>query len=400
MSRAADIPDNLMGKWQSDQNRSTRAPRRPMTACQTCRASKVKCDGKQRCRHCTLRGVACVYTNSRNTTARASGAVRKCSPKAHMSAVPDDAHQHMWPAPLPTANTREMHGVENAGRMAWNRAPFLSSDQNIYLHVHENPVSMESRLHSGLGIMEPLADYNALLPDSDLQLDFSCSINRRCSIAISDCTADALYSMHQTSDAESAGHTNTTRPSSSGPPSQSPSDGVFFSAHCPCREALSRSVGEINDALLSHKTTSDIFHVTSAFLHTCRGVLDCSLCTLHGADLVCLVSCLQQTASCFHYMAATTDPKHEAVLRLRLADTVVPVTDPRMRLMAMTTLVQHAVYILDAIGHSARCILHASSPPTPLVMSHVGYLENTIGDFRTTLDYVVAVAEQNARQSN
>jgi hypothetical protein len=61
-SRKADIPRSFVSKWQNA------APkvrlRRPVTACQTCRAAKVKCDGQQDCSRCSSRGIACSYPTS------------------------------------------------------------------------------------------------------------------------------------------------------------------------------------------------------------------------------------------------------------------------------------------------------------------------------------------------
>ncbi|XWW97590.1 hypothetical protein V2A60_005574 [Cordyceps javanica] len=77
---------------------------------------------------------------------------------------------------------------------------------------------------------------------------------------------------------------------------------------------------------------------------------------------------------------------------------MVPVTDARMRLVAVTNLVQHAVDVLDAIGNRGQAMLQTPSPPTPLALANVGYLENTINDLKRTLDGVISIAEQNTGQ--
>jgi hypothetical protein len=60
-SRKADIPRSFVSKWQ---NAAPKVKlRRPVTACQTCRAAKVKCDGQQDCSRCSSRGIACSYLN-------------------------------------------------------------------------------------------------------------------------------------------------------------------------------------------------------------------------------------------------------------------------------------------------------------------------------------------------
>jgi hypothetical protein len=58
-SRKGKIPGNFMLKWQSSGTKPL--VRRPMTACQSCRTAKVKCDGQRECDNCTNRGIVCVY---------------------------------------------------------------------------------------------------------------------------------------------------------------------------------------------------------------------------------------------------------------------------------------------------------------------------------------------------
>ena len=66
-SRKGEIPGNFMLKWQSSSTKPL--VRRPMTACQSCRTAKVKCDGQRECDNCTNRGIVCIY---RHTSAIAS----------------------------------------------------------------------------------------------------------------------------------------------------------------------------------------------------------------------------------------------------------------------------------------------------------------------------------------
>ncbi len=80
MSRITDKPDNLMFKWQSQTHRNNKkSARRPMTACQTCRATKVKCDGEHICGRCSTRGIACVYNKSHSPPATTKSIARKNS---------------------------------------------------------------------------------------------------------------------------------------------------------------------------------------------------------------------------------------------------------------------------------------------------------------------------------
>lgn len=58
-----------MTSWQSSKNGGA-APlsRRPPTACNACRASKVKCDGQQKCKRCKSRGTTCSYSSPQATS--------------------------------------------------------------------------------------------------------------------------------------------------------------------------------------------------------------------------------------------------------------------------------------------------------------------------------------------
>jgi hypothetical protein len=65
VSRKDKIPGNFMLKWQSSGTKPL--VRRPMTACQSCRTTKVKCDGQRQCNNCTNRGIACIYAHASAT---------------------------------------------------------------------------------------------------------------------------------------------------------------------------------------------------------------------------------------------------------------------------------------------------------------------------------------------
>lgn len=62
-SRPRNIPENLIVNWRplnpGDAPRTLL--RRPVTACDACRAAKAKCSGKQGCDRCTTRGLVCTY---------------------------------------------------------------------------------------------------------------------------------------------------------------------------------------------------------------------------------------------------------------------------------------------------------------------------------------------------
>lgn len=65
-SRNGEIPDNFIVNWRKPEDCGRAKPlvRRPITACENCRAAKVRCNGQQDCHRCTTRGLVCAYTSS------------------------------------------------------------------------------------------------------------------------------------------------------------------------------------------------------------------------------------------------------------------------------------------------------------------------------------------------
>ncbi|KAF2704735.1 hypothetical protein K504DRAFT_506705 [Pleomassaria siparia CBS 279.74] len=64
-SRKGEIPGTLTLKWQNSSTPSAKPlSRRPLTACQSCRAAKAKCDGQRECHNCSIRRLKCTYTTT------------------------------------------------------------------------------------------------------------------------------------------------------------------------------------------------------------------------------------------------------------------------------------------------------------------------------------------------
>ncbi|KAL5120857.1 hypothetical protein ACEQ8H_001338 [Pleosporales sp. CAS-2024a] len=102
-SRTGDIPDNLISKWQSAGPKPL--VRRPMTACQACRAAKVRCDNKRQCNRCVARGLVCTYTNINTQPdtpppSHPSSAVDGPSPPATHAQPVDRTGLHALDAPM------------------------------------------------------------------------------------------------------------------------------------------------------------------------------------------------------------------------------------------------------------------------------------------------------------
>ncbi|OAA74089.1 Fungal transcriptional regulatory protein [Cordyceps fumosorosea ARSEF 2679] len=161
-----------MVKWQSDRNRGKRAARRPITACQTCRASKVKCDGRQRCSHCTLRGVACIYAYPRSSTStRPSSDVRRGGHAAcNEDTTMGDEFLGEW-SPLPPTSTTvtavaEMHRVmgpssDDSLALLIRNACIDNGQAGTAHHDADNAGVFSSEMCTGLAAVEAGAVYDA-----------------------------------------------------------------------------------------------------------------------------------------------------------------------------------------------------------------------------------------------
>lgn len=80
--RPGNIPENLIVNWRPSNPHD--APRtllrRPVTACDACRAAKAKCSGKQGCDRCTTRGLLCTY--------KSQVAANRCPPSGDVVQTP------------------------------------------------------------------------------------------------------------------------------------------------------------------------------------------------------------------------------------------------------------------------------------------------------------------------
>lgn len=396
MAPPSDIPNDLMVRWETDTHRSIKPARRPMTACKRCRASKIKCDGKQDCGHCANRGMPCVYSKPRASSAAVANsalAARRTSQKMQsaVAAVGGDealammaqgeTTLDMTPAAAPclSANGQTYGGANNGGEGSLMQSPGAGYREDAWIET------VVASMGSG-----PAAPY-AWSPGLDMQLDLLTGDARPASVALPEYSTDAHSSLPTGSDSD--GSAQFTRSSTSPNNFASAS---FGSTKCVCRSNLSEHVNDVNNAIIS-QSMEDIFHLTSEFIHSCQGVIDCKRCAIRCTDLVCLISFFQQTGSCFHYMA-TVDTKKQP-LKIPFAGTYVTVADPRMRLMAVVEVVHQAIEALDSIGTYGKNMLSSLNPSSQLALTNLGFLESTIREFKITLNGVVAVAERSAGYS-
>jgi hypothetical protein len=289
--------------------------------------------------------------------------------------------------------------TNNASALDNGVAPLpVENDAAASANHHTDPFRADAwldRLTASMATMIPTSapypGYDAWHLASDIPLDLATSVNHAPILPIPDYSTDNFSSLHTSSNSEDSVHATVSSAGSIGSSSTATDNSVFVSAKCGCRDKLAKSIERLNDAMLNNKM-DDIFHVTSEFMRSCQGIIDCNLCTIGCTDLVCLITLFQQTEVCFHYIAAG-DPKQQ-LIKLQFGDTFVAVSDPRMRLMAVMNLVQQATNVVNAIGNRGKNMLDALSNPSQLALTNIGYLNTTISDIKGVLDQVVAVAKQ------
>ncbi|KAM0173098.1 hypothetical protein ACHAPF_007013 [Botrytis cinerea] len=63
------VPRSFILNWQSSKDQAAKTLiRRPITACETCRSAKVKCNAKSDCQRCRNREIKCVYKSANGSS--------------------------------------------------------------------------------------------------------------------------------------------------------------------------------------------------------------------------------------------------------------------------------------------------------------------------------------------
>ncbi|KAL4757481.1 Zn(II)2Cys6 transcription factor domain-containing protein, partial [Aspergillus foveolatus] len=373
-SRNKEIPLNLIQTWQCPGSEGTRAVvRRPITACDACRAAKVKCTGLQNaCDRCTGRGLPCKYTtpstSSRSTASFASSPNTSSSTSSnHQSPAtaatsisesnPSDSMLMEWE--LDTANQLtldEASGHEFGTTVDWSKE---MSDQLVdwsTLDFSQNTIDLNRLGTEGIDVFTPTTQ-PTLLPGQD--------------------------------------STSTANPASMSVPGASRSSPPLQGA-CQCRANLMAQVPEVKDAMQWKPSPQldRIFKVTGNVLYACRDLVGCPTCQINYADLVCVMAVLQQTEACFEHIAK--EGLSTSVIRVSVGDYEVPIgNEIKLGHILVMDLVAQANCLLKLLRKRSQTLVQTQpAARSRLAQLNMEYLQEVVKSFGQTLHTIADSFDQ------
>ncbi|KAK4178431.1 hypothetical protein QBC36DRAFT_104966 [Triangularia setosa] len=383
-SRKGEIPRNFIRNWHSSASRpggGSPLVRRPITACQSCRAAKVKCDGQQECNRCTSRGIACRYVNTET-----AGSIQQTDrPTTITTGVV------VLPAATATASPKAvsldfdaMDATDHSSLDTVAYPPILDimtdwTNETISQSFGEfDWRAMDPSLHTTTSDLDNIFQSPLMSPPVNLDLSHNTSTFEVSSTSASTTTtaASSLTNTTSATDATRAASVASSASASSLNPSQ-----LFSSPKCACREGLAVLVPRLKSAI-QEKQLDEAIKVTGDVMRSCQDIVDCTACQLTCTDLICMMSVFQQTDSCFDHISRA---EVDGSIKLNFGGHEISINDPNLRAMLVMDLVQHATMVLDAISTKGQTMLRALGTPSLLARANIGYLETVIGDFRKLL---------------
>ncbi|KAL4916110.1 hypothetical protein BDW62DRAFT_202948 [Aspergillus aurantiobrunneus] len=336
--RKRGIPRSFIQSWQCPGMNGIKPPaRRPMTACEACRAAKVKCNGQRVCGRCTSRGLVCRYASPAYpdkpglSQGGLSRTVADISPPEELSV---DGHVHL-------------------------ADPFPLYDEDPFGTVLDRPPE-------------------GLLPRVDEHFDWA-AIDINVDEHISDA---AIYPSPPEAESLSSGrrtaHANSTT-TAHAPTALSDSSASESCSCIPSLMLLSPKIqhatrGQLHDAALQ---------VTGDIINRCQRIIDCTTCRIGGTDLIWMLAVFQQTYPCFKTM--TTAEKFGAI-KLSVGEYEMAIgNDSELRRILVMDLVRQARAVLDSFHSLGQNVFSVQSDMCALREVNLAYLQSTIEEFRKLL---------------
>lgn len=341
-----------------------------MTACQSCRTAKVRCDGRKSCARCVARGGVCTYANLdlagvtpssdymvTDETLSGGNSGFDIIGNIHPIPVEDDHSGQIWDNVAGLQNTASQRTMRDLG---WGA---LERDINAITYDLA-PNSVPS---------VPITE----MPDFQVELshDYQDAHNTSTSSL-----------MQSTLEAPTAASIFGPSPVSK----SSPCNSLFTSSTCRCRQKLATLAAKAQNATQA-KNPDEVHNMIRQVLQSCHDVIECTNCEIGCNDLICMIAVIQKTDVCFDFLATTgSDP--DTTIQMDFGGTEVPIKDPKLKAMLVMNLIQQATMVLDALSNKGQDMLQALGTPHDLALNNIRYLETAIGEFRDVLRKAAEIA--------
>jgi hypothetical protein len=176
----------------------------------------------------------------------------------------------------------------------------------------------------------------------------------------------------------------------------SQSNQLFSLPKCQCRESLVTLVPKVNTAM-EDKQLNEVFKGMQRLVAGFQDIVHCIECNITCVDLICIMAVFQQTRTGFEYIAKAD---LGSAINMTFGGYEVPINDLKLRAMLVSSLIQQATAVLDAIRAKGQDMLRMLGTPSAMAQANIGHLDKVIGEFRTVLLRMADTADKAASPPN
>ncbi|PQE17101.1 hypothetical protein CJF30_00003814 [Rutstroemia sp. NJR-2017a BBW] len=360
------IPRGFILNWQSSKNQgATPLIRRPITACEACRAAKVKCNAQKDCQRCSNRGIECVYVAPSNSSDAKSQQHGRSPPRSRQSSahefspdIPTDLEINGPDLSMPDGMELDLGELAAWPQEVTEQFPWLTPDLNFQNTTLRSPTHLDPAGWDFSQLSSAYPPFQYPTPAS----------------------SETYNGLH-----ESPNGNFTAKTSSNNHSSQKE---LTFD-NCQCRSRLSLYIPKIT-FIMEEKPApklDEVFKVTRAVIQSCQDMIDCTRCQITCSDLLCILVVFQHTDACFGHIAKA-DLSHPVTISIgQYKVTVTNDTTPRQ--MLVMDLGRQANTLLDSIASVEQRLSSSPCAANRLNEANGEYLRKVKDAFRTNLQLVI-----------
>ncbi|TEY29567.1 hypothetical protein BOTCAL_0941g00010 [Botryotinia calthae] len=370
------VPRGFILNWQSSKAQGAKPLiRRPITACEACRAAKVKCNAKSDCQRCRNRGIKCLYTS-----ANGSSESRLQSRLQRRSGSPTSLELEQ---PLGSSDISQERSIESSIDMEIDPTD-ISIPNNSTLNLEDLATwSQEMGEQFPWLTTDSGFDHTALHSTNLDAPDWNLT-------QLSPTYPSYQYPAQTTSESYNgvlempSGNLTSKNISNHAPPPHKEKARII----CQCRSQLTLFIPKITSVMEESPTPKldSVFKATREVIQSCQDMIDCTSCQLSCSDLMCLLVVFQHTDACFTHISKV-DLTHATTVSIGGYE--VSITDDiRPRQMLVMDLGRQANTLLDSITAVEETL--AASPCAANRLNEVNseFLKNVKDAFRANLQAV------------